>query len=86
MTYLGLLSYLKKLSPEQLRQRVTLEEGCSDNVTHLTGIYKARKQVDRERLVMNADGEPDAEGCYSHWESTGELKFKKGQIYLLHDH
>ena len=86
MTYAVLLKRLQKLSPAELRQRVTFMEGCSDNVTHCYGVYKARAQTYRQDLVNNLGGRPDDTGLTTHWEDTPDIQFKKGQVWLLHDH
>ncbi|SPE53256.1 hypothetical protein SBV1_170032 [Verrucomicrobia bacterium] len=54
MTYRGLLSRLQKITPQQLRQTVKLEEGFSVNVTSLTCFVTAPKDVP-QRVVPKHD-------------------------------
>jgi len=78
MTYGTLLKKLQKLTPEELKQKVKLEEGCSGNVTEVTCLYKALKD---EYWDLN-----ESEKLDGLTDEDRQLKFKKGQIRIFHDH
>ena len=81
MTYAKLLKHLQCMSPQRLKQKARLLEGCSGNWTTITCVGVADDDIYRDSEETGTDRHRELSKI-----TTVKPIVRKNQVYICHDH